>query len=583
MSTESSARFRLGERWVEPSVSEIDGVRVDARAMEVLVALVEAAPDVLPVAALLERVWPNVVVVDNVVHQAIAQLRRALGDEARSPRCIESVPRRGYRLIAQIRRDEPESIAVLRFVDMSPEQDQAALCAGIAEEILNRLARIDNLKVIGRTSSFQFDPANTNIREISERLGVRHVLEGSVRTAANQVRISARLVECDSELQRWSESYTRELVDLFALYDEVAESIGRSLDLVIHDGRPKTSSAPTKSEEALKLVMQARFKLDEESENPRTLLPLVERAIALDPDYAEAHRVLGRLYFELGENFYELPEPVVRTAQTCVEKALLLDPNLSDAHELLGSIRAYLELDWGLAAESWKQADRLRGYPMRYNRLCMAGHYEAAERGCRHAVDRDPLNVFPRLWLARALDRLGRIDEATVEYQNALALQPRNRSLVTDFVAHWLRFARDTERAKQFLDEMRPDGELRLRLRAWIAHAQGDSGPLRSLVERWVAQRNSRYVSAQSIEREYYSLGNYAEHIHWFAVRVQERSNLYFVPMRMRDRLDYWERLTDWAFDDPREARSRMGLVNEHRTRIERVTERLVLPRDYVQ
>lgn len=104
---------------------------------------------------------------------------------------------------------------------MSPEQDQGPLCAGIAEEILNKLARIRDLKVIARTSSFLFDAGNTPIREIGERLGVRHVLQGSVRTAASQVRITAQLIEYAGESQLWSENYTRELVDLFTLYDEV--------------------------------------------------------------------------------------------------------------------------------------------------------------------------------------------------------------------------------------------------------------------------------------------------------------------------------------------------------------------------
>jgi TolB-like protein len=482
------------------------------------------------------------------------------------------------------RRPETEMntlIAGIRHLVGATAQHQAPLCEGIAEEILNRLARIRDLKVIGRTSSFQFDPSNANIREIGHRLGVRHVLEGSVRTAGNQVRISARLVECGDELQHWSETYTRELIDLFALYDEVAESIGRSLNLVIGDGRSKSTAAPTKSEEALRLVMQARFKLDE-TRNPRALIPLVEQAIALDPDYADAQLMLGRLYFALGENGYELPEPFVRAAQACVQKALLLDPDLSEAHELLGSVRAYLELDWTLAAESWKQGDRLRGYPKRYNRLCMAGHYEAAEQGARHAIEHDPLNVAPRLWLGRALDRLDRVDEATVEFEKALTLQPRNLNLANDFVEHWLDFARDVDRAERFLDETQYSGGLLPWLRAYVARAQGDDALLRSLVEQVVAGRETRYVSAQGIEQTYYDLGEYAAHIQWFAVRVRERANLYFVPMRMRDHPDYWDRLSAWVLEDPAETRSRMALLNEHRARIERITERLVLPRDYI-
>ncbi len=98
---------------------------------------------------------------------------------------------------------------------MSPQRDQAPLCEGIAEEILNRLARIRDLKVIARTSAFQLDPTNTSVREIGRRLGVRHVLEGSVRMAGDQVRIGTQLIECEGESQRWSQSYTRELSESF--------------------------------------------------------------------------------------------------------------------------------------------------------------------------------------------------------------------------------------------------------------------------------------------------------------------------------------------------------------------------------
>lgn len=475
------------------------------------------------------------------------------------------------------------SIAVLRFVDMSPEQDQGPLCAGIAEEILNKLAHIRDLKVIARTSSFQFDPGNADIHEIGQRLEVRHVLEGSVRTDANQVRITAQLIECEGKSHRWSESYTRELVDLFTLYDEVAEAIAGELDIVISDSRPRSIIAPTQSEEALKAVMQARFKLAE-SGDPRDLFPLVERAIALDPDYAEAHLEQGQLYFWLADAGYEPPESNLLAAQACLEQALLLDPNLVDAHERLGLIQSSLHLDLGLAAASWRQAARLRGYPTRFPELCRAGYYEQAERVCLRNIERDPLNIWSRIWLGRILARLGHIGEATRQYEEALDLAPNHKTLFRSFVEHLLEFAQDVERAERFLEETRYAGSALPWARARIAHERGDSDPLRSLLEAWVAHRDTRYVMAMTIEQEYYRLGDYAEHIHWFVVRDQEKNLLHWVPMTtLRDQPVYWDRLTEWVLDDPAEARSRMALLNEHRARIDRITEKLVLPRDFIE
>ena len=120
--------------------------------------------------------------------------------------------------------------------------------------------------------------------------------------------------------------------------------------------------------------------------------------------------------------------------------------------------------------------------------------------------------------------------------------------------------------------------------RARIAHEQRDSDALRSLLEAWVAHRDTRYVMASLIEQEYYRLGDYAEHIHWFVVRDQEKNLLHWVPMTtLRDQPDYWDRLTEWVLDDPAEVRSRMALLNEHRARIDRITEKLVLPRDFIE
>ena len=471
------------------------------------------------------------------------------------------------------------SIAVLRFVDMSPGRDQGPLCAGIAEEILNRLAQIRDLKVIARTSSFQFDPSNTSIREIGQRLGVGHVLEGSVRTAGNRVRIAAELIACEGESQRWSESYTRELVDLFSLYDEVAEAIARSLYFVVRDGRPRSTAAPTRSEEALKLVMQVQWAWW--GEDPRKLFPLVERAIALDPNYAEAHHLRAELYGNLALGGSEPPEPNLLAARECVEKALLLNPNLAEAHECLGRSYTTLDLDFTLGAESRRRADRLRGYPLKYHLLCVSGYYEQAERNCRENIERDPFNQRPWGWLGQILQRLGRIDEATQAFESSVALA-HNVVSSSELFFHMLDFARDVGRAEGVLAQARCPDSMLVRMRALIAHARGDGEPLQRLVESWVANRATRYVGARTIADAYYRLGDYAAYMHWFAVREREKDTLNFVPMDLRDRPDYWDVLTEWALDDPAQARARMHLVNEHRARIDRVTERMVLPRDYV-
>ncbi len=249
--------FRIGNRLATPGANEIDGVRIDAKAMNVLIALVEAAPVVLSPAALLERVWPNVVVVDNVVHQAVAQLRRVLGDDAHSPRFIETIPRRGYRVIASIesvasvRREvlpassgspadsreayrashdtKPALLAVLPFDNLSRDGDLSYLSDGIAEEILQAVIKTSSVRTIGRSSSFQFRGADKAARHVAQELHVTHVLDGALRCNGRRVRVSVQLIECAQETTVWSSRFDRELDDLFTLQDEIASEVATVL------------------------------------------------------------------------------------------------------------------------------------------------------------------------------------------------------------------------------------------------------------------------------------------------------------------------------------------------------------------
>ena len=149
--------FRIGDRLVTPALNEIGGVRVESKAMGVLMALAEAAPNVASCATLLKSVWPDVVVIDNVVYQAVAQLRKALGDDSRAPRYIETVPRRGYRVIAQVTREvRKNSICVLPFANMSGDVEQEYFSEGISEDIITDLSKISALSVIARTTAFTF-------------------------------------------------------------------------------------------------------------------------------------------------------------------------------------------------------------------------------------------------------------------------------------------------------------------------------------------------------------------------------------------------------------------------------------------
>jgi adenylate cyclase len=252
--------LQVGEWLVEPDLNRISRadkeVSIEPKVIEVLLCLARSAGNVLAKDKILKAVWPDTFVSDEVLTYSISELRRAFGDDARNPRIIQTIPRRGYWLIAPVSechsviKPRP-SIAVLAFSDMSSEKDQEYFCEGIADEIISDLAHVRGLHVAARTSSFAFKDKSEDIRTIGRKLGVDTVLEGSVRKSGTQLRITAQLVNVADGYHLWSERYDRELKDVFAIQDEIAHKIVQSLEVELSDTEKRLlNRVPTKSIEA---------------------------------------------------------------------------------------------------------------------------------------------------------------------------------------------------------------------------------------------------------------------------------------------------------------------------------------------
>ena len=250
------------------------------------------------------------------------------------------------------------SIAVLPFADMSPEKDQDYFCEGMAEELIDALARLKNLRVVSRTSAFQFRGKGHDLQQIGEKLKVRTVLEGSVRKAGNRLRINAQLINASDGYHLWSERYDRDMDDVFEVQDDIARTVVEKLRVKLL-GEPDAPVIKQSSEnlEAYNLCLKGRYYLvrytGESFEKGRECFA---QALALDPESAQAHAGIAQVHTLKAFRSFAAPHTVMPEAKEAALKALSLDETLSEAHCALAMVRHYYEWDWPGAEREYRRA-----------------------------------------------------------------------------------------------------------------------------------------------------------------------------------------------------------------------------------
>ncbi len=237
MSSQTRRRIRFGQHSLEPASGRLWAgeaeVRLTRKSAEVLGRLVAGAGQPVSKEDLFASVWSGTVVSDDALTTCIQELRKALGDDARQPRYIETRHRYGYRFVAPLAPDTGAqglgAIAVLPFTDMSPERDQSYFCEGVAEELIDALNGVEGLRVACRSCSFKFRDAGVDVREVGRQLAVSAVVQGSVRRAGDQLRITVQLVDAASGYHEWSRRFEHTLGDVFGIQDEIAATVAISL------------------------------------------------------------------------------------------------------------------------------------------------------------------------------------------------------------------------------------------------------------------------------------------------------------------------------------------------------------------
>jgi adenylate cyclase len=386
-------------------------VRLQEQPFQILQVLLEQPGRVVTREELQQRIWTSDTFVDfdRGLYNAIKKLRESLDDSAETPRFIETLSRRGYRFIAEVTknggigsRTAKASIAVLPFINMSADAENEFFADGITEEIINVLSQIEGLHVAARTSSFFFKGKHADMRQIGEQLNVQTVLEGSVRKAGDNLRITAQLVNVADGYHLWSERYDRELKDVFAIQDEIARSIAERLKLTIEGNQAEQLvKAGTKNLEAYELYLKGRALLYRRGGAIPRAVECFHRAVKLDPDYALAWAGLADSYTTLGYFGLARPDACMPQGMEAARRAVKLDPSLAEAHTALAMAalmgtwdKAEAEREFLRALELNPRYVQARGWYAWFFLVLSEGRVAEAVAQAKLALESDPLSSY---------------------------------------------------------------------------------------------------------------------------------------------------------------------------------------------
>jgi TolB-like protein/Flp pilus assembly protein TadD len=369
-----------------------------------------------------------------------------------------------------------KSIAVLPFVDMSEKKDQEYFADGMAEEIIDLLVKVPGLKVISRTSSFQFKGKTEDLRSIGTQLGVAYVLEGSVRRSGDRVRVTAQLIDVSDGAHRWSESYDRNLVDVLKVQDEISLGLVRALQVSIGADEPKLR--PTlKSVEGYSLYLRGRLAYDRlDKAGYDQAASYFRQAMQLEPESALAPAWLAYLYCWGAASGFVQPDTAYEGARRYAEISLSLDPQSELAMGALGLVLIEHDWDWAAGAAELDRALALAPGNARILALhsvapTALGQWDAAVRDLNASVALDPLYPAGYMFLGINYLGAGHWSEAEAAFKRALEITP-NRALIHFQLARALLFNGEKQAALQQID-LEPDEARQLSGRAAISYALG--------------------------------------------------------------------------------------------------------------
>jgi len=437
------------------------------------------------------------------------------------------------------------SIAVLPFANLSADPENEYFCDGLAEELLNALAKIEYLRVAARTSAFSFKGKNARVNEIGNALNVKTVLEGSVRKSGNRVRITAQVVNAADGYHLWSERYDREMKDIFDVQDEITLAVVDALKVkLLSDEKAVVLKRYTENDEAYELFLKGRFFWFKF--NPEALKKsqeCFEQALQKDPNFAPAYA--GVALSLVASSVFTPPKDVFPKAKERALEALKLDPSVAEAWNARAAVKFFYEWDWAGAESDCLQSIAIDPrYVLAHDlyslRLLAEGRFAEALTQTRAACELDPLSGFINATVGFALYFSRRYDEATEQLLKGVELDPGN------FWAHmWLvdlfeqrEMHKEALHHRQKMLTLAGNNELAVVLGQEFQRS-GYRGVLLKCLDDLEKQSKFRYVSPLDVAAIYERLGEPEKALDWLEKAVEERT-MYLVFLKVRPT---WERL----------------------------------------
>lgn len=533
------------------------GFRIPLRdkSLLLLTALLEHPGELVTREDLRRRLWNDDVFVDfdNNINTVLGRLREALSDSAENPRFIETLPKRGYRFIAEVHPlpsrsseagEHRPKLLVLPFVNLGGDPGEEYFSDAVTEEIITAIAALspEQLGVIARTTAMRYKGSRKDVARIGRELGVNYVLEGSVHRGERQVAINVQLIRVDDQTHLYANKHNTQLRDIFNTQNSIARTIATVLGItpavvssVGGSAVSATAKKPTEDLAAYNLYLQGRYQLYKWTpKSAAKAKQYLECAIARDPKFALAYDALGELLWYLGFWGFMPPRETCSMGLSYALRAVEIDNGLADTHALIGMYRKQVDFDWSEVLREMNCALELNPLSpeVRYRYavcgLMPLGRLEEAAACLEIALESDPLSIILRSWLAVILWFGRHYDRAMEQIRQVLELDPHHHIgyLVTGQI-HCMEHAFDEAvAALSRASELSSRSPMVL---GWLGLAlaqRGSAAEARALLQRLHALSARAYVPPTSFAWIHFGLGEIDETFVWMDRAIEERDHM---------------------------------------------------------